>query len=241
MFRDFGHQQIEQKHILHDPYMRMIKFTHVATTVPGSPEHSFLYTSFDRFHFVLLLSKELEPRMLSRYQTTDTMQPELYCPNLSRHQSSEAPLDLMLWTKESIFPKLLYDLGYEGAKKLEIGYLKDDLIWPYLTFGMQTVRGIINVCDERSPQEPIPPSRPIEEVDKGRDSTKSAPAYSNSQVKFKMPVQEVGGTVATFVDSSKRPSKYESNPPVSQQRKKGKHAQHPYLESKRNQAHTSPV
>ena len=117
MFRDFGHQQIEQKHILHDPYMRMIKFTHVATTVPGSPEHSFLYTSFDRFHFVLLLSKELEPRMLSRYQTTDTMQPELYCPNLSRHQSSEAPLDLMLWTKESIFPKLLYDLGYEGAKE----------------------------------------------------------------------------------------------------------------------------
>ena len=198
-----------KKAILHDPYMRMIKFTHVATAVPDSPEHSFLYTSFDRFHFVLPLPRckeDLIPAMLSRYPQSDLSESEEFCPNLSQHQSKylvlrNGPVKLCKGqTGETFFPQLLYRIGYAGAKKLKKMCLSDIEIHEYLKIEVRSVRGFINVCDEGS-RIPAPPQgrskqrKPVKVVEFVRHPVQSNPVQEVGDPVQSNPVQEVGDPV----------------------------------------------
>ena len=148
--------QKDQVHLLHDVYMRMIKFTRVVTAIPYSPEHSFLNTSFARLTFLLPLpccQEELIPDMLARYP-----QSELYCPNLSQHQSTVLMLRNGQYA-ESFFPQLLYSLGYWGAKELEEKYVRDKTMRRHFKVTLQPNCGIINECDKNSRQRPRIPQR----------------------------------------------------------------------------------
>ena len=145
-----------KKHTLLDPYMRMIKFTHIVTTVPRSPECSFLYTAFDRFHFVLPLpqcKEELIPGMLSRYRQSKPIKQLEFCPNLSQHQSTVLKLRNGE-SAESFFPQLLYRLGYEGAKELEEMYLNDITMQHHFNVSLQPNCGIIEKSDKVSRVRP---------------------------------------------------------------------------------------
>ena len=132
----------DQTLLLHDPYMRMIQFTHVVTPMHYQLECSFLCSSFDRVHFILPLPRckeELIPHMLSRYPKS-----ELFCPNLSQHQSTV----LMLRNGESavsFFPQLLYEIGYLAAKKFEEMYRRDRRIKRLFRIAFRPNFGIINI------------------------------------------------------------------------------------------------
>ena len=152
--------QKDQVHLLHDAYMRMIKFTRVVTAIPYSPEHSFLYTSFARLHFLLPLpccQEELIKAMLARYPLS-----ELYHPNLSQHLSQHQSTVLMLRNgqyAESFFPQLLYSLGYWAAKELEEKYVMDITLRQNFKITFQPNCGIINECDEDSRERPRMPQK----------------------------------------------------------------------------------
>ena len=157
VFRDIDDDQrrksIPQVSAFHDPYMRRIEFTHVATFEQDSLKHRCLYLCFDRFHFVL----PILPSNMNKYLLAEYPKSREYFPNLARHQSVTDPY-LRLRnrkSKESFFPSILYRMAYEGANKLSYEYEHDPSLRRSSGIIMRPVRGIINRSSEESRQPAI--------------------------------------------------------------------------------------
>ena len=154
VFRDIDDDQrrksIPQVSAFHDPYMRRIEFTHVATFEQDSLKHRCLYMCFDRFHFVLpILPSNMDKYLLAEYPKSRE-----YFPNLARHQSVTDPYMYLRLrnrkSKESFFPSILYRMAYEGASKLSYEYEHDPSLRRSSGIIMRPVRGIINRYSEES-------------------------------------------------------------------------------------------
>ena len=173
IFHEFDQLEIRssQVSVLLNSYMRRIELTHVATVQLDSRECKFLYTCFDRFHFVLPITEQetLKKHLLARYPKSMHPQHGQYDPNLSRHQSPDQP-HLMLRNRESMdsfFPTFLYEMANEGVKQWTTMFEQDLFLRCYARVKMGPVRGVIFECPKNSrilgENTKKPSARPISE------------------------------------------------------------------------------